>query len=95
MRAQQEYPRTLLEMGFVQGLSTACVFRHPGRNIDMVVHGDDFTILGTHDHVIWVKEGLAAKYELKLRGIMGPQESRGTVHEMTILNRIVRLKTCD
>ncbi len=32
--------------GFKQGSHSACVFYHEQRNVRVVVHGDDFTVLG-------------------------------------------------
>ena len=36
----------LLEMRFVQGVASPCVFRHDGWGVHVVVHGDVFTALG-------------------------------------------------
>jgi len=44
---EREYTNTLVDISFQVGKSTTCVFRHEQRNIDIVVHGDDFTTLGT------------------------------------------------
>ncbi len=65
---EKEYTGPLLDMGFNVGKSTTCVFRHEQRNIDIVVHGNDFAILGTGWDIEWVRILLAAKYELKVRG---------------------------
>jgi hypothetical protein len=87
---EKEYTGTLQDMGFMVGKSTTCVFRHTGRNIDIVVHGDDFTILGTSWDIQWVHDRLAAKYELKLRGVLGSPLNPGSTSEISVLNRIVR-----
>lgn len=85
-----EYTNTLKEMGFKQGKSSNCVFRHDERNIDVVVHGDDFTILALDKDIDWCKEGLEEKYELKLRGVLGPGRDPRDTTEITILNRVVK-----
>jgi hypothetical protein len=87
---EKEYTNTLTAMGFTVGLSTTCVFRHAARNIDIVVHGDDFTILGTSFDIAWVHGKLAEKYELKLRGVMGSPLNPGSLAEISVLNRVVR-----
>jgi len=85
-----EYSGTLERMGFKKGVSTGCVFRHAERDVNIVVHGDDFTILGTVSDIYWVKNGLEEKYELKMRGVMGPPGMPETTQEITILNRVTR-----
>jgi hypothetical protein len=87
---EREYTNTLVDIGFQVGKSTTCVFRHEQRNIDIVVHGDDFTILGTSWDIQWVHDMLGKKYELKLRGVMGSPCNPGSVNELSVLNRIVR-----
>eukprot|EP00969_Alexandrium_andersonii_P004748 205605-Alexandrium_andersonii.AAC.1 len=37
---------TLEGFGFVRGEASACCFRHPGRDVKRVAHGDDFTFAG-------------------------------------------------
>ena len=55
----------------------------------MVVHGDDFTALGTDEDLNWYEGKLHEAFEIKIRGRLGggctgPQEIR-------ILNRVVAL----
>ncbi len=38
--------RFMVDAGFLQGLHSACVFDREQKNARVVVHGDDFTILG-------------------------------------------------
>ena len=44
---QEEYSCSLISMGFVQGLTSPCVFHHPARGLVCAVHGDDFTTRGS------------------------------------------------
>ena len=76
-------------MGFERGLTNPCCFYHRGRQIRLVVHGDDFTALGCRADLLWYESKLAESFELKLRGHLG--EAPGCIQEMRILNRIVRL----
>jgi len=43
---EDTYAKKLVEYGFIQGLSAPTVFFHVEKNMECVVHGDDFTILG-------------------------------------------------
>ena len=80
--------RVLRGLDFTQGKSSPCVFRCKSRDLSVVIHGDDFTLLGPHDQLNWFTLQLSDKFQVKMRGIMGPDE--GDVKEMRLLNRIVR-----
>ncbi len=41
-----EYTEFMNHMGFSRGMSSPCVFHHGQKNIRVVIHGDDFTVLG-------------------------------------------------
>lgn len=43
---EANYSQHLKDNGFTQGLSSPCVFHHEQRDVQLVVHGDDFTFLG-------------------------------------------------
>ena len=83
------YADALVGLGFARGEANPCCFYHHERDIMVVVHGDDFTALGSCEDIAWYEDGLAAKFEIKRRGHIG--EGPGCVTEMRILNRIVRL----
>ena len=53
-----------------------------------MVHGDDFTILGTEAAIRNVESEMRRKYQIKMRGILGPD--RHDQREIIILNRILR-----
>lgn len=76
------------ELGFVQGAASPCVFMHPERHIATLVHGDDFTSVGSKRQLDWFEDALESKYELKRGGRLGPgpQDSK----EITVLNRVLR-----
>ena len=51
---QEECSSTLVaNLGFIQGISTPCVFRHPKRQLLVTVHGDDFTYVGSRPDLDW------------------------------------------
>ena len=43
------YTKCLVDLGFVQGAASPCCFTHPEWKVSVVVHGDDFTALGSPD----------------------------------------------
>jgi hypothetical protein len=85
---QQEYSTTLIELGFVQGLSCACVFVHPTRGLATNVHGDDFLTTGPKDSQDWFEAELRKRYELTAAPRLGPSEE--DAKEGLILNRVIR-----
>ena len=38
-----------------------------------MVHGDDFTLLGSEESLDWFREQIQSRYEVKLRGRLGPE----------------------
>ena len=85
---QDEYSTTLIDMGFVQGAASPCVFSHPKRGIVVSVHGDDFTAAGAKSDLDWFESSMRTRYELTVGGWLGPAPSDDK--EATVLNRVVR-----
>ena len=86
---QEECSSSLVErLGFVQGVSCPCVFRHSKRPIVVTVHGDDFTSVGSKPDLDWFENAMRQNYELTAQPRMGPgpEDSK----EGLILNRVVR-----
>ena len=61
-------------MGFLQGLASACVFRHPAKNITLSVHGDDFTAAGPKSSLDDSEARMKRRYELTVGGRLGPAD---------------------
>jgi hypothetical protein len=78
----------MVEAGFKAGKSSPCIFRDDPRDITVVVHGDDFTILADDHGINYVIEMLKQKYQIKVRGILG--EDAEDLKEIRILNRVLR-----
>ena len=76
-------------MSFQSGVASPCCFVHKARGLSIVVHGDDFTALGTDPELDWYEKELAKHFELKIRGRLG--EGCPGENELRILNRIVRI----
>ena len=83
------YTDSLISMGFLQGRSSPCVFYHPTWDVQVVVHGDDFTALGTSTSLDEHERGLQECFDVKLRGRLG--EDDGDLREIRVLNRILRV----
>ncbi len=85
---QTEYSTMLVqELGFVQGVSCANVFRHDQHGIKMTVHGDDFAAVGGKRALDWLEREIAQRYECTAQPRLGPglQDAKSGV----VLNRVV------
>ena len=86
---EETYRSCLEAAGFTSGVASPCIFYHKERNITCVVHGDDFTSLGTDEDLDWTEDMLRKSFDIKVRGRLGvgcPGDN-----EIRILNRIVRV----
>ena len=86
---EDTYRAALESIGFASGVASPCIFHHDSRDISCVVHGDDFTSLGSDDSLDWMEKELAGHFELKIRGRLGVGV-KGE-NEIRILNRCVRV----
>ena len=78
----------VVELGFVQGRSSPCQFRHPPRTLISAVQGDDSTTAGDKGDLDWFEAVLAKHYELTTQPRLGP--GPGDAKEGLILKRVVR-----
>ena len=83
------YSSCLIDMGFIQGGASPCCFQHPEWKVSVVVHGDDFTALGTAHALDLYEAGMQKRFECKLKGRLGFEKE--DLKEMRVLNRIVRI----
>ena len=84
------YAEKLKGYGFEQGASAPTVFKHAEKKIEIVVHGDDFTVLGFEEDLEDLTKAMQGWFECKVRGTIGPEDKDLKV--MTILNRTVEWK---
>ena len=84
---EDHYSGKMISWGFTAGKGCPCVFEHPEMELLVVVHGDDFTSLGTDESLDWLHEKLSQEYEFKCKGRLGPGE--GDAKEVRLLNRII------
>ena len=73
--------------GFTPGLGSPVLFCHVLRDVKISVHGDDITALGKQADLLWLKEQLLTRYEIKYGGMLGPDKD--DVQDAMILNRLV------
>ena len=91
---QSHYAGLLEPVGICRGKGNASVFyRDPDgiRIVGMVVHGDDFLVLGDDQGLQEVDDLLRSTYELKRLGTLGFDE--GDDKEIHFLNRLIRVGT--
>ena len=55
----------------------------------LTVHGDDFTLLGNDHDLDWFETQVKEKFEVKLRGRLGPGVKKEEDQSIRILNRII------
>ena len=67
------YTECLLDIGFVQGEASPCCFRHPDWLVSVIVHGDDFTALGTAENLDKYEKGIQNTFECKMKGRLGTE----------------------
>ena len=81
------YTDTLLQMGFIQGIASPCCFVHREWNLQLVVHGDDFTCLGTDASLDKWESAMSAAFQVKLKGRIGHDDH--DKKSMRVLNRLL------
>ena len=81
------YGEAMEKLEFRAGKALMCVVYHAQRDTRVVVHGDDFTALGSDEDVKWFVDELSKVFELKLKGIIGPGDN--DQKQMRVLNRVI------
>lgn len=81
------YSGFLEGVGFVRGLASPCIFHPVVKELRVVVHGDDFTVLGRDDSLDWLRERIGEEYEVKFRGRLGPKNKHEK--EIRLLSRVI------
>jgi hypothetical protein len=72
---------------FEKGKSSPCIFWHKERNVRVVVHGDDFTVLGNEKELDWFRGVISKRFEVKFRGRIGPAKEDDK--SIRLLNRVI------
>ena len=82
---ENEYSNFMISLGFQRGAAVPCIFHHAEANLRIVIHGDDFTLLGPKTSLDWFCKEIVKKFEVKLRGRMGP--GKNDDKHVRLLNR--------
>ncbi len=82
-----EYGATLVAAGYVQGISSPCIFHNAQHDSTIMVHGDDFVGVGNPVELGRIRAALEDKYKLKVETLSG---DKADVQEVKILNKIIR-----
>ena len=85
---EKHYAELFESVGFERGHSCGVGFFHPGRDIALAVHGDDFTFCGMQEDLTWIRKLMESWFEIKVRAVLGCEPSDDK--EVVILGRIVR-----
>ena len=59
------YTKYLLSPGFEQGRASRCNFQLKGRDIRLIVHGDDFLVVADAEQLAWRDVKLRQQYDMK------------------------------
>ena len=64
-------------------------FYHPGRDVSLVAHGDDFTFCGVEEELVWIRDLLASWLEINVRANLGGEHCPFNSHRCQSLpNRL-------
>ena len=85
---EAHYSRVLVASGFVKGRASPCCYHHPGKQIWMVVHGDDFITVCDKPGMDFVKNVLEKEYAIK-SSVIGSDPK--DLKEMKALGRIIKV----
>ena len=81
---EHAYTEFMLKEGFVAGMSNPCIFYNEIKDIRVVVHGDDFTILAKEGRLNEFKVAMESRFEIKLKARL-----KDIGDSVRILNRVV------
>ena len=74
----KEVQKVMEGLGFAISMFQPSVY-HPSKDLNVVVHVDDFLCSGEMKELEWLYDNLAQKFELKKSLIMKDSETRGQV----------------
>ena len=74
-------------VGFTPGIGSPVLFVNLTRELRVTIHGDDITALGSEANLLWLKQQLETRYELKYGGMLG--QDAHDVQDAMVLNRLI------
>ena len=84
---ENHYAARLGEVGFRRGMATPVAFYHENKNVNLVVHGDDFTFTGSQASLEWIEALMKKWYKVKVRAWLGPDQCDDK--RATLLGRVI------
>ena len=72
---EDDYKDRMIDIGFAEGRAAPTDMVNESTEVRLVVHGDDFTFLGPEVELHKIAEEMKTWYELKVRGVLGPDET--------------------
>ena len=85
---ENHYASKLEGVGFKRGLATPVSFYPADKDVNVVVHGDDFTFTADQEGLHWCEGLMKSWYKVKVRAWLGPDDFDDK--EATLLGRIIR-----
>ncbi len=67
--AAKNWTTLVTENGFKRTRACTCMFRHPERDVDLMVHGVDFISTGDAEDLAWLKELFEKQLEISTNAI--------------------------
>jgi hypothetical protein len=87
---EDDYAEKLESIGFCRGRAAPTVFYHPKWKVRVVVHGDDFTMIGKQVFLNKIEKAMREWYIITVKGTMGPKAE--DCKDLCILNRRLRIE---
>jgi hypothetical protein len=88
---QKCYTALLCSRGFRRTRANTCMFRHSERDLDVMVHGDDFMSTGDHEDLIWLQKVLEEKFEISTNIVGHGAQKQNSSRSLTASSRWRRM----
>ena len=82
------YTKCLINAGFEKGVANPCHFLHKAWNIKMLVHGDDFLMVGTEESLKKAEKIIADRFPCVSK-LIGPEKWQEK--ELKVVGRRIRI----
>lgn len=84
---EHEYIEFMDGNGFHKSRASPCMSYLRERDVRVVIHGDDFTILGSEVELDWFRDRIVEKFEVRSRARLGPEDNDDKA--VRLLNRVI------
>ena len=66
----------MMKLSFKQGVGYPSLYWNEAKGMRVLVHGDDFVVLGSRKDILWFRKALFQKWDVKERGCLGYETKR-------------------